>query len=235
MRFALLLIVAAAPAAAQTIPPGRDLAVGGAIVLAGAALSPLDRSVRDVFQNPLLQSSHALHETAAAFNLLGIPGTAVLTAGAYVGGQLGHDRGLATAGFHGMEALALSTVVTVTLKGLIGRARPDASPTRQYDFRFGTGFTHDERGSLPSLHSASAFSVAAVASVESARWWPHSGWVGPVAYTTAGMVAISRLYSNRHWLSDVLGGAAVGIASGLLVSHFSESHPHNALDRAFLP
>jgi membrane-associated phospholipid phosphatase len=37
-------------------------------------------------------------------------------------------------------------------------------------------------------------------------------------YSVASYVAISRLHENRHYLSDVVFGAALGIASGRTVT-----------------
>lgn len=233
-RFLLLIIAIVGRLDAQT-PAATDLAVGGAFVLAGAVLSPLDQRVHDLMTQPSLASNVPLQRTASTINTLAVPGTAVFALGAYAVGQLGHDRGLAEIGFHGGESIILGEVVTLALKGVIGRARPDESPRNQYDFRPGAGFAHDSRGSLPSAHATAAFALASAASVESARWWRGSSWVGPVAYAGAGAMALARVVSNKHWLSDVLAGAGVGMAAGLLVSHFSAAHPRNALDRAFLP
>ena len=40
-----------------------------------------------------------------------------------------------------------------------------------------------------------------------------SPWVGIGAYSAATLVAIGRMMNNRHWLSDVLAGASIGIMS----------------------
>ena len=41
----------------------------------------------------------------------------------------------------------------------------------------------------------------------------HFGWkVGVPAYVAAGYVATARVHDNRHYLSDVVFGAAMGIA-----------------------
>ncbi len=216
-------------------PAATDLGVGGAFVLAAAVLSPLDTRMHALMNQPSLQSNVVLRRSAHTISSLILPGTGALLAATYAGGQLGHDRGLAEIGFHGGEAVFLGEMVTVVLKGVLGRSRPNVSPDDHYDFHPGSGFGHDDHGSLPSAHATAAFATAAVLSVESARSWRHAGWVGPVAYAGAGTAGLARIYLNRHWLSDVLSGAGIGIASGLLVSHFSESHPRNALDRAFLP
>ena len=43
----------------------------------------------------------------------------------------------------------------------------------------------------------------------------HFGWkVGLAAYAGAAYVATSRLSERQHYLSDVVFGAAVGIAAG---------------------
>lgn len=63
------------------------------------------------------------------------------------------------------------------------------------------------RNSFPSGHSSVAFTGAELVRIE--YGW---GW-GAGAYALAASVAGLRIYNNRHWLSDVLLGAGVGILS----------------------
>src|SRR5690554_995319 len=58
-------------------------------------------------------------------------------------------------------------------------------------------------GSFPSGHSASAAAFAAGVALESPR-------VGAVIAPVAAGVAYSRLHTGAHWLSDVVGGVALG-------------------------
>ena len=64
---------------------------------------------------------------------------------------------------------------------------------------------------FPSGHAASAF---AAASVLERHFGYRGAWPTVVA---ASYVAASRLVDNRHFLSDVVFGSAVGIASGWTV------------------
>lgn len=68
---------------------------------------------------------------------------------------------------------------------------------------------HPESGSFPSGHSASAAAFATGVALESPR-------IGSVAAPVAGAVAYSRLHTGAHWLSDVLGGIAIGAGVALL-------------------
>lgn len=235
MRHWLLVIALASLPERVCAQRASDLEVGGVFVLSAVALAPLDGRVHDFMKQPALQSNVPLHRTASTISFLILPGTAGLLLGTYVAGQVGHDRGLAEIGFHGGEAIFLSELVTGALKVALGRSRPTISPDDPYKFHPGAGLGHDDQGSFPSAHATAAFALAAVLSAESARWWHHAGWVGPVAYGAAGTAGLARVYLGKHWLSDVLTGAGIGVAGGLLVTHFSESHPNNALDRAFLP
>lgn len=63
--------------------------------------------------------------------------------------------------------------------------------------------------SFPSGHTSASFAAAAVLLKEKKKM----GWV---ALAVAFLVAFSRLYLYVHYPSDVLGGAIVGICSGLL-------------------
>ena|SRR5579872_3701756 len=233
-RFAALWLLATVSARLDA-QRASDLEVGGAFMLSAAVLAPLDGRMRDFLTQPSLESNVTLHRSASTISALILPGTAGLLLGTYIAGQVGHDRGLAEIGFHGGEAIFLGELVTGALKIVAGRSRPNRSPDDPYDFHPGKGLRHDDQGSFPSAHATAAFALAAVLSTESARWWHHAGWVGPVAYAGAGTAGVARIYLSKHWLSDVIAGAGIGICAGLVVTHFSESHPNNALDRAFLP
>ena len=110
--------------------------------------------------------------------------------------------------------------LTYALKYGVGRTRPDGS----------------DRKSYPSGHTSVAFATATMYQM----WY---GWKGGVpAYAFAAITAFQRLDDNRHWFSDVIMGAAIGIAvpymfykgeerakidRGLIVPPLSVSIPFN--------
>lgn len=99
-----------------------------------------------------------------------------------------------------MEAAIALVPVNLAVEGLkraTFRARPDGERKRS-------------NAAFPSSHTANAFAVATVL----ARRWRRATFP---AFALAALVGWSRLYLNRHWLSDVVGGAALGVALTLLV------------------
>jgi len=80
---------------------------------------------------------------------------------------------------------------TYAIKYATDRTRPNGDPR-----------------SLPSGHASTSFATATVLQT-------HYGWkLGLPAYIAATYSGVSRIYENQHWASDVVLGAAVGIASG---------------------
>ncbi|HYF71144.1 MAG TPA: phosphatase PAP2 family protein [Ohtaekwangia sp.] len=68
--------------------------------------------------------------------------------------------------------------------------------------------------SFPSGHTAQAFATATFM----AREYGHKSiWYSIGAYTVATAVGTMRVMNNRHWVSDVLVGAGIGILSTNLV------------------
>ena len=62
--------------------------------------------------------------------------------------------------------------------------------------------------SFPSGHTAAAFMAATLFYKE----YGFKGyWVGLVAYAAAIVTGFTRILNNRHWLFDVIIGAALGI------------------------
>lgn len=97
-------------------------------------------------------------------------------------------------GFDLLRALAVSQALTQVIKISVQRNRP-------------TG----ECCAFPSGHASAAFATASVLERHLGRRgaWP--------TFAIAGYVAMSRMADNRHYLSDVLFGSALGIASGWTV------------------
>jgi len=154
----------------------------------------------------------------------------------YAVGRLADNRKLASLGLHGTEALLIGEVTASVLKGVVGRQRPYVTPRNasSYQLLRGVNGGNDYR-SFPSGHSVAAFAAAAAVTAETSRNDPSSTWyVAPVMYGGAALVAVSRMYNNQHWASDVLVGAGIGTFAGLKVVRFHDSHPGNRIDRWLL-
>jgi membrane-associated phospholipid phosphatase len=65
---------------------------------------------------------------------------------------------------------------------------------------------------FPSGHATLAFALATSLSDEI-----HNPWVSVILYTGAAGTAWSRLNDQRHWLSDVLMGSAIGITGAKVI------------------
>ena len=87
-------------------------------------------------------------------------------------------------------------VVTTALKQTIKSRRPDDS----------------DQHSFPSGHSSASF--AAAATLHNRYGWK----IGLPAQAVAVFVGVSRVQARRHRWGDVLAGAAIGEASGLLLT-----------------
>ena len=64
--------------------------------------------------------------------------------------------------------------------------------------------------SFPSGHTATAFMIATMLHKE--YGW-RSPWISFGGYAVASFTGISRIINNRHWASDVVAGAVIGMAS----------------------
>ena len=120
----------------------------------------------------------------------------------YAVGRLKDEPRVSHVGMDLIQSLAMSEVLTQTLKYTTRRERPD----------------HSGRNSFPSGHAADTFAFATALE-------RHLGWRYFVpAYIFSSYVAISRLPANRHWFSDAVFGASVGIIAGRTVTS-NEAHP----------
>ncbi|MGW7465987.1 phosphatase PAP2 family protein [Streptomyces xantholiticus] len=138
---------------------------------------------------------------------------AVMTA---VGGRRG--RTAAAAGIIGMGAAEL--VSNALCKPLYTRRRPPEDLVPHDEVR-----DRPDSSSFPSGHTAAAvgFTVA-VADV-----WPGAATACAVP---AAIVAVERVHSGAHYPSDVAAGAAIGLATGLLVRRSPRLLRHHSARKA---
>jgi membrane-associated phospholipid phosphatase len=196
----------------------------------------VDRHFAQLLQDEDLQGQRIIDRSATGFEWITSPGSFVIGGGLYAVGRLAKKPNLADLGWHGTEAVLISSGITGLLKGALGRARPFVTnDTLAHDFKFGGGFGDADRQSFPSGHTTTAFAAASAVTSEVQRMWPKYTWyAAPVLYGGATIVGLSRMYHNKHWASDVVLGAAVGTFSGLKVVRYSHAHPDNPIDRVML-
>jgi membrane-associated phospholipid phosphatase len=89
-------------------------------------------------------------------------------------------------------AFVLTAGTSYLLKATINTSRPD-----------GNG-----NDAFPSRHTAITFSGAEFLRQE---FKDESVWYGVAGYTFATLTGFLRIYNNRHWFSDVIAGAGIGI------------------------
>jgi membrane-associated phospholipid phosphatase len=140
--------------------------------------------------NPQLNSAFEPGSKYGAF--------AVMLGGSFavygVGRMSGHPH-LAVVGADLLRGQIVSQLWVQGLKYSVRRERPDQS----------------NGVSFPSGHAAGGFAAAAVLT-------RHYGWKAAVpAYLGATYIAAARVHDNKHYLSDVTFGAAMGIAGARTV------------------
>jgi membrane-associated phospholipid phosphatase len=160
----------------------------------GAAL---DDPLADALRDPQHRFGSTLEDAATP----GVVG--VLVGATFVAGRAAHGPRFRAASYDMLDAWLVTFASTEGLKRAIGRERPDG----------------EDRRSMPSGHTSSAFALAAV--IER-----HYGWKGSLAaYAVASAVGVSRIQHDKHWLSDVLTGGAIGYLAGRTVVRVNGGAP----------
>ena len=247
--FPLLLLLLSAPLSAQQPTPPRDSAPPAASIfhrsdltlLAGftaatVAMFPLDRRIATQVRDSALVANTDLENAAKVIGFLGSAGPFIIGGTMYAVGRWADMPRAAHLAVHTGEAVLVGLGVTGLLKATLGRARPHvAGHDNPHTFRFLKGFTGDDYQAFPSGHTTTAFAVASAVTAETSEWWPRSTWiVGPVLYGGAALVGLSRMYEDKHWASDVVTGAAIGVFAGLKTVRFTHTREGNRIDRWLL-
>ncbi len=168
--------------------PSKENAV---LLTIGGALAGLGHGADDDISTP---GSVSPHMSAGA-----IAGNSYVHLGAafalYAAGRATENSGLGRFGADLARAQILTQVTTYAVKYAADRTRPNGDPR-----------------SFPSGHTATMFATATVVK-------EHFGWKAAIpAYAAAAYVGASRIQDNKHYLSDVMFGATLGIVAGRTVT-----------------
>lgn len=110
------------------------------------------------------------------------------------------------AGVSALAAAALGLVVTHFLSLLVDRSRPFvAHPDAIHTFA-----SHAADAGFPSDHATAAFAIGTAIVLRNRAW-------GACVLVLATLICVGRVAIGVHYPSDVIGGAAVGALSALVL------------------
>jgi len=186
----------------------KDWTKFGVFVAAEGGLMFADQSVKDYFQSH--QNATESYICRNVLEHFGAEHSFIVISGIFSYGILAKDKKCVSTALLALESFALASLVTRIPKTLVGRERPDNwQGDGPFTFR---GPFHGT--SFPSGHTTASFAVASVIATQ----FRDRKWIPIAAYTVAGLAGISRIYDNKHWLTDVVAGATIGTLIGNLVS-----------------
>jgi len=198
--------------------PGILLHVAAVAVTPPLVFTGADTDTQTFFQKDPLGGS-TLGE--ATFVVGGM--TPILAAGTlYLGGLLGENAELATAGAAVTQAVVFQFVAVTALKYLTDRGAPYVDGNSEkgrgdrirrtndaedfnfnpFDFKWGVMW--------PSGHTASNMAVVSALTA----FYPDEVWIPIVGYPAVAAIAIGMVENDSHWLSDIVAGALIGHAIG---------------------
>ena len=161
-----------------------------------------------------VHTGEAARDRSAAVSNAATAGIAILPLYLSWRGWHNADDDARAAGLRSIRAAVDALIAAEVLRLAVGRERPAVDGGRgrfEHGNRFDAGF--------PSLHSAAAWSIAAVL----ARHYP--GWLSTAAvYGAAATVSAARVVGREHFPSDVVAGSLLGFLVGRYMDR--ERTPH---------
>lgn len=168
------------------------------ILLGGLMASGLASQYDESFQSDVEANGLMPNGLASVGDYWGITGQLLLWGSFLNNDEKGNQLGYA------MSAFIANGVITYGLKFGVGRERPDQSNTR----------------SFPSGHTSNSFLTATIAQEV------YGSKIGIPAYALASITGLSRIHDNKHYVSDVIFGAALGTAIGKGFGQIYQNNQH---------
>jgi membrane-associated phospholipid phosphatase len=182
---------------------GSDWLTFGGAVVGTAAVSGLDIDGRLFMQKHQTRGNSDLARAAeqygAGLNMI------VLSAGGYIAGLALEERWIRETSLLAGSAILIAGTVSTVSKIVVGRARPYTGQGHMAFKPF--SFSIGDNASFPSGHTIVAFAFSGVLAERIKNTWASIG-----LYGLAAACGLSRMYTDEHWVSDVVFGAIISLS-----------------------
>ncbi len=184
------------------------------------SVNALDRAVADAL---------TWHDTTAAGTVssvvvFGLAPAAAVGIDAWLAARAGVGRNVSIDALLIGEAAVISADLEQIVKFTVARRRPDAPGPAQPSLRGPPGA--DANVSFYSGHTSLAFALTTASwEIASLRGYPGAGWILRVGVPLGVLAGYLRIAADRHYLTDVLAGAAVGSGVGFAVPRLFHAGP----------
>jgi membrane-associated phospholipid phosphatase len=181
----------------------------GVAATTGIAMA-LDKSLRNTISDPHDSFGRTVSDIGNAQGSVIVYPTLLAFA---IAGKVLPSKGLYGVSSRALKSVLVGGAIGMVAKFAFGRQRPNISPTNQFNFH-PISFKDN---SFPSGHTTVAFALATSFARET-----HAKIFDVAFFTMATLTAYARMHDNKHWASDVVAGAGLGILSARFV------HRHEA-------
>ncbi len=187
----------------------NDLLTFGTVIGSAFLIMNIDENVRKV---ALSDRRYYYSLPVEAGRIWGEPYfTGIITGGLVLQSLVSGVKKNRETAFEIAQSFFYTASITAALKLSFGRARP-LTGKDAFSFKPFQKIRNEFR-SFPSGHTSTAFSLSTVLASRSKETWQKI-----MLYFPAFVTAISRIYQNHHWLSDVFIGGCIGYFIGKFVT-----------------
>ncbi|WP_337871985.1 phosphatase PAP2 family protein [Ignavibacterium sp.] len=177
----------------------------------------IDRENREFWQRNRTKTLDDVSEVGRIYGEISY--AAILSGSLYLGGKVFKDKDVSVTGRMLLEGLLYAGLTTTVLKFATGRSRPYMN---EGELQFNFFQTTNDYLSFPSGHSTVAFTLSSILSDRINNTYASIG-----LYSLAVLTLWQRMYSDNHWLSDVILGASIGYFIGKAVVKFDDDSKSN--------
>lgn len=170
-----------------------------------------------------------------SLNWWGGTGVIVFAALLWLGGRALGRHTVSRIGLRGAEAIAVASALSGITKGLAGRSRPFLASGAPWQWDFNHGWSDARYFSMPSGHTTATVAFAVAAAI--AAWRTRrtgGGTFGVIMLMSAACVGWARMYTDQHWLSDVIAAIVLGTATSLVLAAMHARAPAAGYHRVML-
>lgn len=196
----------------------KDWITFGSVAALTSAGFFFDKENREFWQRNKTKTLNDISEVGRIYGEISY--AAILSGSLYLGGKIFKSKDLSVTGRMLIEGLLYAGLTTTIIKFTTGRSRPYMN---EGNFNFNFFQTTNDYLSFPSGHSTVAFTLSSILSQRINNTYASVG-----LYSLAFLTVWQRMYSDNHWLSDVILGASIGYFIGKAVVKFDDNSKPNS-------